>query len=76
MSSSQSPISKFYLVAYNVVSLYGWAYCLNLAVPSLAAGQVGDAWKLSGEMVKWVQTLALLEVNETLLCVMCVCLIR
>ena len=61
-----SSITKFYLVAFNVISLYGWAYCLNLAVPALVAGQLDNAWLLSGETVKWVQTLALLEVRYRL----------
>lgn len=52
-----------YLMAYNLASFMGWGYVLyKTATHYAAGGNPADMYAQSGELTKWVQTGALLEI--------------
>ncbi|KAI9032330.1 tyrosine phosphatase-like protein [Hyaloraphidium curvatum] len=61
--AQSSPAVNAYLVAYNVASFLGWGYVLVKTVRHYAnGGSPADVYAQTGELTKWVQTGALLEI--------------
>ncbi|KAJ1568164.1 hypothetical protein HK096_007379, partial [Nowakowskiella sp. JEL0078] len=59
---------KSYLILYNLASLLAWAYGLSLLLSELYISKdVLVAYNKSGDVIRWAQTAALLEVAHSLL---------
>ncbi|TPX31572.1 very-long-chain (3R)-3-hydroxyacyl-CoA dehydratase [Synchytrium endobioticum] len=63
-SKRRNALVQTYLIAYNIASAAGWAYVLSLLIKSITShdGSYQDAYSDSGDVIKWVQTVAILEI--------------
>jgi very-long-chain (3R)-3-hydroxyacyl-CoA dehydratase len=66
-SASASPIKTGYLVFYNTVSALAWLLVLSRTISIASSHGTSYVYAGVGELTKWTQTMAVLEIFHSLL---------